>query len=109
MHLLFLAWETGSRLSEENGKEMERVKSESTRGANKFPTIAQLVERPTVVEKSQPSDGPWFESGLSDLFYWPWPAAASLSCNLKLGDLSEVSIAITAATGSANQSIPVPK
>ena len=37
-------------------------------GAFEFPTIAQLVERPTVVF-AQPSDGPWFESGLSDLFY----------------------------------------
>ena len=32
-----------------------------------LPTIAQLVERPTV-EDTQLSGGPWFESGLSDLF-----------------------------------------
>ena len=44
---------------------------EKARWASKFPTIAQLVERPTVVVKSQLSDGPWFESGLSDLFYPP--------------------------------------
>ena len=39
------------------------------RKAFEFPTIAQLVERPTVVAKSQLSGGPWFESGWSDLFY----------------------------------------
>ena len=60
-------------------------KRESARGAHKFPTIAQLVERPTVVDKSQPSDGPWFESGLSDLFYWPCVRLAPHSLNLKLG------------------------
>lgn len=38
--------------------------------AFEFPAIAQLVERPTVVELlTQTSDGPWFESGLPDLFY----------------------------------------
>ena len=34
-----------------------------------FPAIAQLVERPTVVVITQPSDGPWFESGLPDVFF----------------------------------------
>ena len=32
-----------------------------------LPTIAQLVERPTV-DKTRSSGGPWFESGLSELF-----------------------------------------
>ena len=54
---------------QESQRKLKRYISEKRRGAPKFPTIAQLVERPTVVDKSQPSDGPWFESGLSDLFY----------------------------------------
>ena len=33
----------------------------------KYPNIAQLVERPTVVA-SQLSGGPWFESGWTELF-----------------------------------------
>ena len=48
--------------------------------AFEFPTIAQLVERPTVVANSQLSGGPWFESGWSDLFY----AYGNLSLNASL-------------------------
>ena len=33
-----------------------------------YPTIAQLVERPTV-EVMWLSGGPWFESGWSDVFF----------------------------------------
>ena len=58
---------------QESQRKVKRYISEKRRGAPKFPTIAQLVERPTVVVKSQPSDGPWFESGLSDLFYSSTP------------------------------------
>ena len=71
--------------SSENALKLKRYKRESARGAHKFPTIAQLVERPTVVVKSQPSDGPWFESGLSDLFYWPCMPLSLHPLNLKLG------------------------
>ena len=41
---------------------------ENVRLVIELPTIAQLVERPTV-EVTQLSGGPWFESGLSELFY----------------------------------------
>jgi hypothetical protein len=34
-----------------------------------YPTIAQLVERLTV-DVQQLSGGPWFESGLSDSFFF---------------------------------------
>ena len=77
--------ERGRQAAQKNALKLKGYKSESPRGAHKFPTIAQLVERPTVVVKSQPSDGPWFESGLSDLFYWPCVPLPLLPLNLKLG------------------------
>ena len=39
---------------------------------NNDPTLAQLVERRTVVGLTQLSLGHWFESGRSDLFLFPF-------------------------------------
>ena len=76
--------EGGRQVAQKNALKLKSYKRKSARGAHKFPTIAQLVERPTVVDKSQPSDGPWFESGLSDLFYWPCVRLPPHPLNLKL-------------------------
>ena len=75
---------------------MEVFKSKTAPLVIELPTIAQLVERPTV-EVTQLSGGPWFESGLSELFYPAFTLERDPSMSLKIDELTVMKLQINSS------------